>query len=221
MATSTPTSISFEEILDLTLSPETFFASVNPNPSSWQFVICHIANDTSTYPQILQEIINLQSQVKFLEFVDKQLVQTQNQVQQSIGKKRVYEQNIQNLIEQLRQVHVNGTLRIPCVAKSATHSNPEKVNGDKTKLEAFFAQLNLKLQCNIDHFTRERQNTEQNKLNYAILRLERDPFTQIKPYVSGENINFENINQFVEVLKTCFGKIDLVGTAKYELYRLY
>ena len=62
------------------------------------------------------------------------------------------------------------------MAKSATHLHPEKFNGDKTKLKAFFAQFNLKLQRNINYFTRERQNTEQNKLCYAILRLERDVF---------------------------------------------
>ena len=107
------------------------------------------------------------------------------------------------------------------MAKLATHPNPEKFNGDKTKLEAFLAQLNLKLQRNIDHFPRERQNTEQNKLSYAISRLERDAFAQIKHYVSAENINFENINQFVEVLKTRFGEVDPVDTAKHKLYQLY
>ena len=76
------------------------------------------------------------------------------------------------MTEQLRQAHVNGTLEIPRVAKSATHPDPEKFNGDKTKLKTFLAQLNLKLQRNIDHFTRKGQNTEQNKLSYAILRLE-------------------------------------------------
>ena len=152
--------MSFEKISDLTSSPETLLASVNQNPSRWQFVIRHIANDASIYLQILQKNIDLQFRVELLESVDKQLVQTQNQAQQSIGEKRVYEQNIQNLTEQLRQVHVNGTWGIPCVAKSATHLNPEKFNDDKTKLEAFFAQLNLKLQRNIDHFTKEGQNTE-------------------------------------------------------------
>ena len=46
-------------------------------------------------------------------------------------------------------------------------------------------------------------------------------FAQIEPYVSADNIDFENINQFVEVLKTRFGKVDPVGTAKHKLYRLY
>ena len=107
------------------------------------------------------------------------------------------------------------------MAKSATHPDPEKFNGDKIKLEAFLAQLNLKLQRNIDYFTREGQNTEQNKLSYAILRLEKDAFAQIEPYVSAKNIDFKNINQFVEVLKTRFSEIGLVGTAKHKLYWLY
>ena len=137
--------MSFEEISDLTSSPETLLASVNQNPSRWQFVIRHIANDASIYPQILQENTDLWSRVELLESVDEQLVQAQNQAQQSIGEKRVYKQNIQNLTKQLCQAHVNSTLGILRVAKSATHSDPEKFNGDKTKLEAFLAQLNLKL----------------------------------------------------------------------------
>ena len=107
------------------------------------------------------------------------------------------------------------------MAKSVSHPNPEKFNSEKTKLKAFLAQLNLKLQYNIDHFTRKRQNTEQNKLSYAILRLERDEFAQMEPYVSAENIDFKNINQFIEVLKTCLSKIDSVDTAKHKLYQLY
>ena len=43
----------------------------------------------------------------------------------------------------------------------------------------------------------------------------------MEPYVLAKNIDFENINQFVEVLKTRFGKVDPVGTAKHKLYRLY
>ena len=46
-------------------------------------------------------------------------------------------------------------------------------------------------------------------------------FAQIEPYVSAKNIDFENINQFVEILKTRFGEVNLIGTAKHELYRLY
>ena len=81
----------FEEILDFTSSPETLLASVNKNSSCWQSVICHIANDASIYPQIVQENTDLRSRVELLESVDKQLVQAQNQLQQSIGEKRIYE----------------------------------------------------------------------------------------------------------------------------------
>ena len=107
------------------------------------------------------------------------------------------------------------------MAKLATHHDSEKFNSGKTKLEAFLVQLNLKLQRNMDHFTREGQNTEQNKLCYAILRLEKDTSAHIKSYVSAENIDFKNINQFVEILKTCFGKVNSVGMVKHKLYQLY
>ena len=53
------------------------------------------------------------------------------------------------------------------------------------------------------------------------MRLERDAFVQIKPYVSAEYIDFKNINRFIEVLKTCFGEVDLVGMVKHKLYQLY
>ena len=107
------------------------------------------------------------------------------------------------------------------MAKSAIHPNYETFNNDKTKLEAFLAQLNLKLQYNIEHFIREKQRTDQNKLSYAISHLERDAFMQIEPYVSIKNIDFKNINQFVEVLKTHFSEVNSLSTAKYELYQLY
>ena len=40
----------------------------------------------------------------------------------------------------------------------------------------------------------------------------------MEPYVLAKNIDFVNINQFVEVLKTCFSKVNLLDTAKHELY---
>ena len=72
--------MSFEEISDLTLSLETLFASVNQNPSCWQSVIHHIANDAFIYTQILQENTDLRFRVELLESIDEQLVQAQNQV---------------------------------------------------------------------------------------------------------------------------------------------
>lgn len=80
------------------------------------------------------------------------------------------------MTEQLHEIYVNGLFQILCMAKSATYSNLEKLNGDKTQLKTFFAQLNLKLQYNIDYFTRKKQKTEQNKLSYIILQLEKKAF---------------------------------------------
>ena len=40
-------------------------------------------------------------------------------------------------------------------------------------------------------------------------------------YISAKNIDFKNINQCIEVLKTCFGEVDLMDTAKYKLYQVY
>lgn len=53
------------------------------------------------------------------------------------------------------------------------------------------------------------------------MRFERDAFAQIKPYISAKNTNFKKINQFIEILKTYFGKFNLIGMANHKLYQLY
>ena len=53
------------------------------------------------------------------------------------------------------------------------------------------------------------------------MHFKRDAFAQIKPYISNKNIDFKNINQFEEILKTHFGKVDLVDKTKQKLYWLY
>lgn len=133
----------------------------------------------------------------------------------------MYKQNIQNLTEQFYQAHINSPLEISYMVKLATHPNLKKFNDDKIKLKRFFVQLNLKLQCNIDYFIKEKQNIKQKKLNFAILRLEKNAFAQIEAHVSAKNINFDNVNQFVKVLKTCFGKVNLISMTKHKLYKLY
>ena len=65
------TSMSFEEISDLTLSPDIFLVLVNQNSSCWQSIIRDIANNTSIYPQIFQKNTDLWSRVELLEFIDK------------------------------------------------------------------------------------------------------------------------------------------------------
>ena len=135
----------FKEILDLKLFLETLLISANQNSFCWQSVICHIANNAFIYPQILQKNTDLWSWVELLKSADKQLVQAQKQVQQSIRKKRIYKQNIDTLTEQLYWAHVNDILKISYVAKLAAHPNLAKFNNDKTKLKTFFTQLNLKL----------------------------------------------------------------------------
>lgn len=94
--------MSFEEISDLTSSLKFFPTSVNQNSSCWQSVIRHIANVASIHSQIIQKNSDLQSWVELLESADKQLVQAQYQVLQSIGEKHIYKRNIGNLTEQFR-----------------------------------------------------------------------------------------------------------------------
>ena len=104
---------------------------------------------------------------------------------------------------------------------STNHPNPDKFNGDKTKLEAFVTQLRIKLQRNADHFTRPAQDTEQNRLSYAISRLEGDAFLQVEPLVSRFGIDLIDVAALEDLLETQFGEVDPVATAKHEMYRLY
>ena len=222
-----PTPISWEECNLLTSSPEVLSKSVTSEPSRWQHFIRSVANDASLYSQVLQEKAELQARVNALEGVDEQRVNALNQYHQSLGAQQVYQQQAQDHAEQLRQAQeqlrqaqFTESSLTPRTFRSPKHPDPEKFNGDKTKLEAFLTNLHLKLQRNEDHFTQEGQDTEYNKLIYAVARLEGDAFAQIEPFVVKGRITIKNIHHFVEILRVRFGEVDPVGTAKHEFYKL-
>lgn len=86
--------MTFEEITKLTATPEELLASVNKNPSRWQLVIRHVANDASQYARILPENAELLARVQALETANEQLAHARDQIQQNIGEQRIYERNI-------------------------------------------------------------------------------------------------------------------------------
>ena len=213
MASQTPAPLSLEECALLTNSTEDLLTSVKQDPARWQLFIRNVARDASLYPRIIQENSDLQARVLALESTDERLAAVLNQLQQSAGAQRMLENQVRDLTDRLILSQSNGSSSVPRITKSPNHPDPDKFDGDKAKLEAFLAQLNIKLQRNLDHFVREGQDTEQNKLSYAISRLEKDAWAQIEPYVSADKIDFESIEQFREVLKTRFGEVDPIGTA--------
>ena len=182
--------------------------------------------DPTTTNNTLREKINA------LEGVDKELAIARDSVtaihdalNQALGGQTVYKNQVAELTRQLAQSNLN--LAAASVAPvlqarpSLNHSDPDKFNGDKTKLEAFVTQLRIKLQQNTNHFVRPGQNTEQNQLSYAISHLESDAFLQIEPYVSQNGIDLPDVPALEDLLETRFGDVDPVGTAKHKLYRLY
>ena len=84
-----------------------------------------------------------------------------------MGAQRLLEDQVSRLTDRLIAFSQNGSLSVPRITKSANHPDPEKYNGDRAKLEAFRAQINLKLKRNADHFVRDDQDrAEQIKLYY-------------------------------------------------------
>ena len=175
--------------------------------------------------------VDLTEKVNALEGVDEELANAREQVKeghdalnQALGAHTVYKDQNAKLTRQLQLAqssNSNLVAPVPQARPSPNHPNPDKFNGDKTKLEAFITQLRIKLQQNADYFMRPGQNTEQNQLLHAISCLEGDVFLQIKLYVSRTGINLPDIAGLEELLETRFGDVDPVSTAKHELYRLY
>ena len=221
MADQPPAPLTLEECAQLIQSPENLLASVQQDPARWQLFIHNIAHDATQYPRVFQENSNLQARVQSLESSNEQHATTSNQLQQSLGAQRLLEDQVTRLTDRLITSSQNGSLSVPRATKSANHPDPEKYNGDRAKLEAFRAQINLKLKRNADHFVRDDQDTEQNKLSYTISRLESDAWAQVEPYVSADKIDFESVDKLMDFLEVRFGEVDPVGTAKHEFYRLY
>ena len=126
----------------------------------------------------------------------------------------------QSLTKQLRLMQSHPTTALTSKS-SPNYLDPDKFNGDKTKLEAFVTQLRIKLQQNANYFVRPGQNTEQNWLSYTIFCLEGEAFIQVKLFVSQSGIDLADVAALEDLLKARFGEVDPVGTAKHEMYRLY
>ena len=195
--------------------------SINAQPDFW----------LENLKALQQAFVELTDRVNALEGVDAELANAREQVKESHDAlnqaqraHNLYKDQNAELTRQLQLAQLSNSnlvAPVPQARPSPNHPDPDKFNGDKTKLEAFVTQLHIKLQQNADHFVRLGQNTEQNQLSYAISCLEGDAFLQIKPYVSRSGIDFQDITALEDLLETRFGDVDPVSTAKHELYRLY
>ena len=121
---------------------------------------------STTNTRFVASNVELGERIQALEGVDKELAKARASVvatQEALN---------HSLIKQLRLMQQGPvTTSHPTSRPLPNHPDPEKFNGDKTKLEAFITQLRIKLQQNDDYYTRPGQDTEQNWLSYAISRL--------------------------------------------------
>ena len=228
----------FQRVFDQAIvSTTTLTNLINSQPDFWleNFKALQLAYSEllTTNSNLTTKNTKLAERIDALEGVDKELTSARkliaagnNALNQALGAHTVYKDQNAKLTRQLQLAQLlNLNLAaapVPQQARpSSNHPDLDKFNGDKTKLEAFVTQLRIKLQWNADHFVRPGQNTEQNQLSYAILRLEGDAFIQIEPYIFRNGIDLSDIAALEELLETWFGEVDPVGTAKHELYRLY
>lgn len=158
--------------------------------------------------------MKLQAQIDALEGVNKQRANLLNQYYHSLGAQQVYQQQEKDHTEKLCLAQSVQSLSTFCMSKSPKDPDSKKVNGDKTKLEAFLLNLYLKLQRNKDHFAQEDNNTKYNMLIYIIACLKGNAFAQIEPFVVKNEITIKDVYHFVEILRFCFNKVDSVGIAK-------
>ena len=215
MANQTPASMTLEECSQFISSFESFQTSVAQDPTRWRHTIGLLVREASRYAQVSHDKEKLQNR----------LDEALNQIQQGIGvqqgAQQVYLQRIQDLEERLRQVQLaDSSSFAPRAHRSPKHPDPESFDGDKTKLDPFFINLHLKFHRNEDHFVQKGQNTEYNKLVYAVSLLRGDAFAQIEPFVIDGRITIKDIRQFMEILRVRFGEVDPVNTAKHEFYKL-
>jgi len=85
----------------------------------------------------------------------------------------------------------------------------------RTELRPFIAKLRLKL-----HFNRDRYSGEQDKLAYAVQRLEDLALAQIIPFVANHRIDLPDVDALITILENAFGDPDRVATAERELNKL-
>ena len=220
---ASPQPITLEECDALTSSLNVFSESVTADPSRWLHFIRSAAFDASHYPQALQEKDALQARVDALEGVDAEKADLLNRYHQALGAQQVYQQQLldtRKQLEQFRLVQPAGSSPVPRTYRSPKHPDPEPFDGDKTKLDPFFANLHLKFHSNEDHYVREGQSTEYNKVAYAVSLLRGDAFAQIEPFIIDGRVTIRDVRHFIEILRIRFGEVDPVNTAKHQFYKL-
>ena len=211
------------------MSTTTLTNSINSQPNYWlenlKALQQAFVDFTTTNTTLCEKINALEGVDKELAIARNSVTATHDALNEALRGQTVYKDQVAKLTRQLAQSNSNlaaaSVAPVPQARPSPNDPNPDRFNGDKTKLEAFVTQLYIKLQQNIDHFVLPGQNTEQHQLSYAIFRLESDAFLQIEPYISRNGIDLSDVPALEDLLETRFGDVDPVGTAKHELYRLY
>ena len=90
-------------------------------------------------------------------------------------------------------------------------ADPDKFDGQRSKLRGFLVKLRLKLQ------EPKAFRDEQAKLRYIVGRLEGLALDQVMSFVIPSGIDFDTVDDMIDHLKTCFDDPDRMGTATRAL----
>ena len=132
---------------EATVSAAALVHSVTSQPEYWLQCLTALQH---AYSNLTFANNTLNERVNALEGVDEELAKACASVtvtQEALN---------HSLTEQLRLMQQSPatTSFTPTSRPSPNHPDPDKFNGDKTKLEAFITQLQIKLQRNADHYIR-------------------------------------------------------------------
>jgi len=90
-------------------------------------------------------------------------------------------------------------------------ADPDKFDGQRSKLRSFLVKLNLKLQ------EPKSFKDEQARMRYVIGRLDGIALEQVMNFVTVDGIQFSTVQSMIDHLKQCFDDPDRIGTATRAL----
>jgi len=99
--------------------------------------------------------------------------------------------------------------------KPADIPDPDTFDGKRDDLRIFITMLRLKVEGNADRFP-----NIQHQLRYAFSFLRGAAYNTLEPYVRNNEIDFEDLDGFIQALETAFGDPDRAHTAQRDLERL-
>jgi hypothetical protein len=93
--------------------------------------------------------------------------------------------------------------------------DPDKFEGDRKDLRRFIAQIQEKMNVNLDRFP-----TPQSRMAYVNNRLKGAPYAQILPYIRKGICTLNDYQDILDILERAFGDPNRVNNARNELFSL-